>query len=215
MNAAGFLNQVRQELAAVNKRVEEHPMLAEAEQGVLSIDAVRLFIENQYYIVHHDLRSLSLMVSRAQDEFEISYLNKLQQGDLTAFEELKKLGAEVGAALTSFPKLRIIPEAVSYTHYLAWLALYGNTGEQVFALIVNLPVWGHACARLGKALREKYGVKNTGFLDGFANLPNWVEQDGLKIIEKYIQSSGDRMRMIAKTIQSYEISFWDAVYRGV
>ena len=215
MDAASFLNQVRLELGAVNKRVEEHPLLAEAERGALPLDTIKLFVENQYYIVHHDLRSLSLMVSRASDEFEINYLQKLQQGDAAAFKELKKLGAEIGAPLTEFPKLRIIPAAVSYTHYLAWLALYGNTGEQVFALIVNLPVWGSACSRLGNALREKYGIKNTGFLDGFASLPEWLEEDGLLIIERYLAASRDRMRMIAKIIQSYETSFWDAVHKGV
>jgi len=215
MDASSFLNEVRRELEDVNKQVKEHAMLVEAEEGRLPADRIRLFVENQYYIVHHDIRSISLMVSRAGDELEAKYLSKLQQGDLTAFEELKKLGEEVGAVLTSFPKLRIIPEAVSYTHYLAWLALYGNTGEQVFALIVNLPVWGYACARLGRALKEKYSIRNVGFLEAFANLPTWVEEDGLGIIGRYLPESGERMRMVARVIQRYEAAFWDAVYKGV
>ena len=214
MDGREFLERVREELQEVNKRVEKHPMLLEAERGVLPVEAIRRFVENQYYIVHHDIRSLSLMVCRAGDELEVRYLNGLLQGDVVAFEELKKLGAEVGAPPRELHRLNILPAAVSYTHYLAWLALYGNTGEQVFAIIVNLPVWGAACARLGRALRERYGVRSTGFLDTFANLPSWVEENGAEIVSRYLPSSAERMRMAARLIQSYEESFWNSVYRG-
>ena len=33
------------------------------------------------------------------------------------------------------------PQSVAYTHFLSWLALYANAGEQAPALVINLPIW--------------------------------------------------------------------------
>ncbi|MEM0440211.1 MAG: hypothetical protein QW463_01235 [Candidatus Caldarchaeum sp.] len=211
MNAKQFLDETRNNLKPFNRRIINHPLLMEVEKGELSIDKIKLFAENQHYIVHHDIRSIALMVSRSVTGFEAEYFTALQNGDLAAFKELKKLMEELGVVHS---KLRILHEAVAYTHYLAWLSLYATPGEQAFALIVNLPVWGEACRKLSHALKTKYGVKNTGFLDFFEKTPEWVENDGLKIVEGYLPSSAERMKTIAKLIQGYELMFWDAIYKG-
>ena len=214
MSSREFLKEVRDKLRGLNEHILNHPLLRDAEAGKLPLDRIKLFISNQYYIVHHDIRSLALMVSRTSDEFEAEYMTKLQNGDMEAFKALKKMGEEMGVEFRNVQSLDILPEAVAYTHYLAWLALYANPGEQVFALIVNLPVWGGACKRLADALRRNYGVVNTDFLDFFGNIPEWVEVDGLRIIDRYLPSSRERMLLFAKTIQGYESMFWDGVYRG-
>lgn len=214
MDASQFLERVREELKPLNQYVINHPLLAEAEAGKLPLDRVRLFVENQYYIVFHDVRSLAIMVSRASDQREAEYLTTLLNGDVEGFKTLKILGEELNIPFRDFTELRILHEAVSYTHYLAWLAFYANPGEQVFALIVNLPVWGGGCSRLGKALKTVYNVKNTQFLDLFANIPDTVEKQGLEVVEKYLPQSGGRMRLFARMIQGYESMFWDAIYRA-
>ena len=209
-----LLRSVREELHGLNQRIVSNRFLSEAAKGKLAIDKIRLFVENQYYIVYHDARSLALMVNSSKTKEEAEYFAKLLEGDLLAFRNLIELGDELGVAFRPFEELRIIPGSVAYTHYLAWLALYGNPGEQAFALIVNLPVWGEACAKLGEALRKNYGVRNTKFLDAFATLPSWVEEDGLAIVGNYLKGTGDNFRLIAKMIQHYEIGFWEGIYRG-
>ncbi|MEM0444844.1 MAG: TenA family transcriptional regulator [Nitrososphaerota archaeon] len=214
MDSRALLSRLRIELQEVNRRIENHPFIVEAENAVLPLDKLKLYVENQYYIVYHDVRSLALMVSRAKEYDEATYLAKLELGDLRAFEELCKMGEELGVGLTGFERLRIIPAAVSYTHYLSWLALNASVGEQVFALIVNLPVWGRACARLAEALKTRYGLAATGFLEGFAQTPPWVEDDGLRLVERYLDRGEEKMRLVARMIQSYELSFWDGIYGG-
>lgn len=204
-----LLDETRSELEPLNESVRNHPLLADAESGRLPLDVVKLLVENQLYIVHHDIRNLAIMTAKTTSHDEASYFTKLQNGDLQAYDLLLKMAEELNIS-----NPRISPNAVAYTHYLAWLALYANPGEQAFAVIVNLPVWGAACGRLAKALKQNYAVKNVGFLEFFSETPAWVEEDGLKIVEKYVAASRQRMKTIAKTIQRYEAMFWDAVYRG-
>lgn len=197
-------------MEGLNRQILDSPFIGDAEAGVLPLDRVRLFVENQLYIVGHDIRSLAVMVGRSSSMEEASYFTKLQNGDLEAFKALTEMAEELDVEVG---RLRLIPAAAAYTHYLAWLALYANPGEQAFALIVNLPVWGAACKRLSEALKKRYKVRSTGFLDLFGETPGWVEEEGLQIVERYLAASRARMEVSAKMIQGYEAMFWDAVYR--
>jgi len=215
MEVENFLVEVRRGLEDLNRRVLDHPFLREAESGVLPVDRLRLFVENQFYIVYHDARSLGLMVCRAKGRDEADYFARLMTGDLNALRELMGLGEELGLKLEGFEGLRILPGAVSYTHFLAWLAAYANPGEQAIAIIVNLPVWGVACGRLAQALRDRYGLRSTGFLEAFARPARWVESEGMRIVGNYLDESADGMRRVARMIQRYELDFWESVYHGV
>lgn len=212
MQSRKILHETRSELEPLNKSVLHHPLLADAEAGKLPVDNVKLFVENQLYIVHHDIRNLALMAAKTASHDEASYFNKLCNGDIQANSLLLKMAEELNIKDISNP--RISPQAVAYTHYLAWLALYANPGEQSFAIIVNLPVWGAACGRFAKALKQNYGIKQVGFLEFFSETPAWVEEEGLNIVERYLTTSQSRLKSIAKTIQRYEAMFWDAVHRG-
>lgn len=214
MNPRGLLEKVRRELSGLNQEIVNNRFVLDALDGRLSLDRIRLFVENQYYIVYHDARSLALMAKNSRTQEEAEYFSKLAMGDLKAFKDLVRLGEELGVGLREFSKLRIIPGSVAYTHYMAWLAMYGNPGEQALALVVNLPVWGEACSKLGRALREKYGVSNTSFLEFFASTPGWVEEEGLAIMGRYMDGSEERYRLVARMIQAYEAGFWEGVYSG-
>jgi len=98
------------------------------------------------------VRSLARMVVGSEHPDEAEYFSKLQMGDLEALKALNRLADELDVKKGGE---RLIPEAVVYTHYLAWLALYANPGEQALALTVNLPVWGAACKRLSEALKKQ------------------------------------------------------------
>lgn len=207
-----FLEEIRRSLSSMNQSILEHPYLVEAEDGRLPIEKVKLFAENQHYIVYHDLRSLSLMVTRSTDRQEAEYFSRLLQGDIEAFASLKKLCDALEIKAHRWEEMRIVPEAVSYTHFLNFLALHANPGEQAFSIVVNLPVWSRACFRLGRALRERYGLKETSFFDSFVEMPSWIEEEGLEIASRYLERSEARMRHFARMIQSYEKSFWDGIY---
>lgn len=213
MSARSFLDEVREKLAELNEKILNHPYIVEAEKGVLPKDKIGEFLRQQYYIVSHDARSLALMASRSQDTYELEFFLDLAKGDLEGLKALVAMATSIGLSEDELLRAKPLAEAVAYTHYLSWLALYGNPGEQAFAMIVNLPVWGANCRRLAKALREKYGFTNTSFLDVFSEPMEPLEERALPIIEKYLEKSRDRMLRIAEVIQRYEYMFWDALYK--
>lgn len=203
-----ILALLRKELEPLNARILEHPYLKDAERGVLPREKIERFIINQLYIIPHDFRSLSHLLSRISRTDEMDFFKATVDGDYAAMKELIKLARELDIGLERVREAS--PEAVAYTHYLAWLANYATPGQAAVALVVNLPVWGAAVGKLGRALREKYDVKETGLFELFAKDYSGYEQAAYPIIERYEDMEG--YRLVSKMIQRYEKMFWDAVY---
>lgn len=203
------MNSLRRELETLNAEILGHPYLRDAEQGALPREKIEKFVVNQLYIIPHDLRSLSHLLSRVSEVDEMAFFKVAVDADYAAVSELLKLARELGIGVEQ--AVEADPEAVAYTHYLAWLASYATPGQAAVALVVNLPVWGRAVGRLGKALREKYGIKETGLFDLFARDYSEFERMAYPIIERYEDMEG--YRLVARMIQRYEKMFWDAIYK--
>lgn len=212
MNAKDFIQSLRDELKNVNHLILNHQFIIDAESGKLQLNTFKIFTLQQYYIVYHDVRSLALMASRATNNDELTFFLELSKSDMQALKLLEDMAHALGINALSLNNIKPIPEAVAYTHYLAYLALYENPARQTIALIINLPVWGNNCKRLSTALKNKYKINETGFLDFFAQPYDQIEAMGLKIIEKYLDDA-EGMRSVSYTIQRYELMFWDALYK--
>ena len=204
-----IINSLRRELEHLNREILEHPYLSDAEKGVLPREKIKRFVINQLYIIPHDLRSLSHMLSRVSVPDEVEFFKTAVDGDYAAMRELLKLAKELELGLDDV--VRADPEAVAYTHYLAWLASYATPGQAAVALVVNLPVWGAAVGRLGRALKEKYGVRETGLFELFARDYSDFEEMAYPIIERY--ENLEAYRLVARMIQHYEKMFWNAIYK--
>lgn len=204
------LSKLRSELEGVNRRILEHPFIRDAERGSLPLRAIKKFVANQLYIVPHDMRSLAFLLSRSRDDVEARLFKTLLDGDYRAVGLLERLRDAVNLSDDEAESL-LDPAAVAYTHYLSWLALHATPGEAAVALVVNLPVWGSNTARLSRALRERYGIGETGFLDLFSGPYDELEAIAYPVIERYYDERA--YRRAARTIQAYELMFWDSVYR--
>ncbi len=207
MDGRHILRNIRDDLRDINDEITSHRLLQDAESGKLPRRAFGIFIEQQKYIIPHDAKSLALMATRSREHDEASYFLRLSEGDLESLRLLGRFEESLGSSGTG----AIIPHAVSYTHYLAWLALYGSPGLQTLALVVNLPIWSSNCARLSWALKEVYDVRETGFLDYFSEIPGWVEEEACRIMERYEDDVEEHGLEVARLIQAYELSFWDGI----
>jgi len=213
MNARELIKSIRESLEPINREIIDHGFIRMIEKGELGIDSAKSFVVNQWYIVNYDLRSIAIALSRTRDINELNLLKRLLDGDYLALMELRKLMRELGLVEEDPVTLNINPIAVSYTHYIAWLARYATIGEFVLALIINLPIWGHAVYRLGTALK-RIGLRELGFFDAFRGPFTELEDEAAKVIEPYInESTIPRMKNIASLIQSYEKAFWDSLIR--
>ena len=213
MEAMSLLKEVRDWLAPLNKNILGHLYITEAEEGRLHLDKVKAFVFNQYYIISHDIKSLALMLSRATTERDVNLFKNILNGDMEGLRLLAKLAESLQLSVQELENYSVIPEAVAYTHYLTTLACFASPGEQAMALIVNLPVWGANCGRLSKALRERYGISETGFLDIFASPMEEAEMGALQVMEGYLPARREHMKRAAKLIQAYELMFWDGIYK--
>ncbi len=211
VKARQLLNSVRKELQPLNRKILDHPFITEALEGKLPAEAFKELAKQQYYIVYHDAKSLAQMASRATNLEELEFFSMLFQGDLQALRNLLKLARTLGLTTSELEAAQPIPEAVAYTHFLSWLSLHANPGEQAFAMVVNLPVWGENCSKLSKALKKNYNIKETSFFDAFSGPFTALEEAALKVIEPYAEVG--RFKFIALLIQRYEYLFWEALYR--
>jgi len=211
MEAKVLLKEIRKDLEPLNKKILNHPYILDAEKGVLPEEKIKAFVINQHYIISGDARSLCLMLSRAKGPEEIEFFKTIAEGDIEALNQLLKMARALDVNLEdSLP----IPEAVVYSHYLTALAQFYSSGVQAMALIANLPVWGSNCLRFSKALREKYKISETSFLELFSAPTEEIEEKALSIVEYYLPPEETLMRMSAAFIQTYELMFWDGIYRG-
>jgi len=211
--SADFLKTARSWLAPLNLKIQRHPYLSEAEQGLLPLERIQAFAANQYYIIRHDAKSLALMASRATSAEEFLFFTTVFQGDEQAIPLVVALAEAMGLSTADLVESTPIPDAVVYAHYLTALAHFASPGEQAVALIVNLPVWGSNCQRLSTALRAAYHVEETAFLDLFAQTTGALEQQALSVIEDYLRQE-TQLHRVARLIQAYELMFWDGIYRS-
>ena len=208
-----FLEKTRSWLAPLNTKILNHLYVSEAEQGTLSLDKVKAFAANQYYIISRDAKSLALMVSRSTSSEEFKFFNTVFKGDEEALSLLIAMAEAMGLDAVGLEEYAPIPEAVVYTHYLTALAHFASPGEQAVALIVNLPVWGSNCKRLSKAFRTSYQIEETAFLDLFAQPTKALEKHALSIIDHYLHQE-TQLQRVARLIQAYELMFWNGIYHN-
>ncbi|MCW4038963.1 MAG: TenA family transcriptional regulator [Candidatus Bathyarchaeota archaeon] len=208
-----FLEKTRSWLAPLNMKILNHLYVSEAEQGTLSLDKVKAYAANQYYIISRDAKSLALMVSRSTSSEEFTFFNTVFKGDEQAIPLLIAMAETMGLDAVDLEEYTPLPEAVVYTHYLTALAHFASPGEQAVALIVNLPVWGSNCKRLSKAFRASYQIEETTFLDLFAQPTGELEQHALSIIDHYLHQE-TQLQRVARLIQAYELMFWNGIYHN-
>jgi len=212
LEAASLLKQVREYLAPLNERILRHRYITDAEEGKLNLDQIRAFVFTQYYIISYDIKSLGLMLAHSSTSKEADFFKNVLDGDMEGLSQLAKLAQALGLSAEELAGYSAIPGAVAYTHYLVTLASFAQPGEQAMALIVNLPVWGANCVRLSAALRTKYDITETGFLDIFTSPMDEAEKGASEVMEDYLPQRREPMKQAAALVQAYELMFWDGIY---
>lgn len=182
------------------RKILNHPSLRKPSREILE-----KFIYNQLYVIPHDLRSLSILLSRCRDKLELDFFKMFVKRDYNAYNEILKLADELDI---SFDYSKLNPKVISYTHFLSWLALNGTPGDPAIALMVKIPVWGGNVKKQDESAR-KIGIRSTKFLELFSGPFNEVEEMAEKMAESYYD--WDRYLFISKTIQRYELDFWDSL----
>lgn len=213
--AQELVSRLRREIADVEARLSAHPWVTAVEAGRLTRENLVLFAAQQRRIIGSDLRSVALLIHRYGDSPSGPFFGESLKTEAAALAALAgfahALRVDAGALAAAAP----LAGAQAYTHFVAWLALYGSDAEFAAAFLVNLPAWGRNCGRLAQALRARYGMDDraVAFFDlfagdapGFADAAFAVIQAGL---DRGVAPAA--IREAAQLLQLYELMYWDAL----
>jgi pyrroloquinoline quinone (PQQ) biosynthesis protein C len=213
--AESLVAEIRRELRPIEERLLRHGYLAALEAGRVPRESLRIFAGEQYAIIGSDLRSVAHLVSRFGDAPERDFFLAVLQGERAAWDNVIAFARALGMEEAELRTYEPLPGAHAYTCYMAWLGLYGSAAEVAAAYLVNFPAWGRNCGRMGRILRDRYGLSapDVRFFDDFAAPPPEFEPAALAVIQAGLDRGGDR-RLIgraARLLQAYEALYWDTL----
>jgi len=212
--AEQLVAEIKKELSQVGAQIERHRYLEALERGAVPREALCCFAAQQSYIISSDLRSISVLLSRHGQYASREFLLKVLQGESAALAALEQFSSAVGLRCEDLSVIEPLAGAVAYCHYMAWLGLYGSDAEFAAAVLVNFPAWGGNCARMSRALQERYGLDQqaVAFFDLFANLPP-LDEEAMPVIDAGLARGVDPklIRRASRMVQAYELMYWDAL----
>ncbi len=219
-----FLTKARAALTIESTAVLQHPFVLDAGTGTLPIEALRVWCRQQYPILRYDTCSIAHMYTRSRHVSEKQFFSMLLSGAQGAETLLEACANELGISTENLNSSTLLPWTQAYGHFIAWLALYGNPGEQAAAFTVNLPTYARVMARLGEATKAQYGLTGGGFFDLWSlgldygddpadavAPPEW-ESLAVEICGRYVDRYENEMLAACRMLQTYELAFWDSNY---
>jgi pyrroloquinoline quinone (PQQ) biosynthesis protein C len=213
--ARRLIEQLRAELKPVDDEIANAPYLTALEHHQVSLDNLRAFVGEEYYISRSDLRADSQMLSRFGNQPHFSFFLDLVDGEAQGLALLLDFGRALGLSEQDLQAYEPRPGAQTYPSYAAWLGNYGSQADVAAAYLLNFPVFGANTGRMGVALRNVYGFSaaDTAYFDYFGSLPPSFENDALNVIQDGLNSCASTadIRRSARLLQAYEKDFWDAV----
>ncbi|MBI2322361.1 MAG: transcriptional regulator [Chloroflexi bacterium] len=216
--ASDLVAQLREDLRSVEQRLFDHPYVAAVEAGQLSRADLLVFAGQQQRIIASDLRSVALLVHRYGGTPSGAFFAESLKVEAAALAALGALARALGADEAAVAAVEPLAGAQAYTHYVAWLALYGSDAEFAAAFLVNLPAWGQNCGRLARALRARYGLgdADVAFFDLFAAEAPGFEAAALGVIQAGLDRgvAPATVRHAALLLQRYELLYWDALHEA-
>ena len=216
--ARRLLDDARKAIAATEKRIRSHPYLEALEARAVQKKKLALFAGQQCHIIESDLRSVALIVSRAESQGARDFLTGMLQGERSALAALEAFGQALGLSQEKLHAAEPLPGAFAYSAYVNWLATYGTAAEFVGAFLVNLTAWGENCGRISRALQAGYGLsgQDVAFFDLFAIAPPGFEEQGLSVVGEGLAQGADpvRIRRAARLLQGFELLYWDTMWEA-
>ena len=214
-----LLEDTRKAIASTERRIRHHPYLEALEAQGVKKGKLALFACQQCHIIESDLRSVALIVSRAESQRARDFLSVMLQGERAALMALGHFGQALGLSWEQLHAAEPLPGAFANSAYVTWLATYGTVAQFVGAFLVNLTAWGENCGRISRALQAGYGLsgQDVAFFDLFARAPPGFEEQSLAVVEEGLQQGADpvHIRRAARLLQGFELLYWDTMWEAV
>jgi len=214
-DAQALVDELRRELAPLETRIRSHVFLRRLEAGEIGEDRLRAFAGEQYHVLRSDRRSFAQLAARYPDDPSGSVFLTLAAGEGEALSRLHQFAAALDLSNDSLVTYEPQPGCQAYPAFVAWLALNGSRLDLAVAFLVNLDAWGVNCARMRRALADRYKLASValGFFDYFAT-PSVSLREQITSVADAGMAAGDQpahARRAARLLQAYELLFWDTL----
>ncbi len=210
-----LVTRLRREMVDVEARLFGHPWVAAVETGQCGRRDLLRFATQQRRIIASDLRSVAFLVHRYGNSPSGRFFAESLKTETAALEALDGFARALEQEMGGEAGVELLAGAQAYTHFVAWLALYGSDAEFAAAFLVNLPAWGKNCGRLAKALRARYGMDDraVAFFDLFAGDAPGFADAALAVIQAGLDRgvSPASIGEAGHLLQRYELMYWDAL----
>jgi hypothetical protein len=214
--ARELIQEITRELSPVEGELRSHPYLADVEAGRVRREDLRVFAGEQFHIIRSDLRSVALLVSRFGAVPSGAFFQGVLAGEAAALAALRPFASAVGLDAGLLEAYEPVPGAHAYTAYMAWLGLYGSDAEVAAGYLVNFTAWGESCGRMGRALRDRYGLgpAEVAFFDLFARPPAGFASEATAVVAAGLARGIEprHIKRAARLLQGYEKLYWDTVH---
>jgi thiaminase len=217
MSQSNFIGNIQRNLSNTIDTILNHSYLDALGKNEITMEKLKLFVCEQYYIITNDKRNFALMISKTSDDTAAKLFTTCLHTELNALENLTLMAEELAIEKRKIYGYEPLAGCQSYTNYLTKLAVYGSDAEILAALLVDFPVWGANCGKMSSVLKKNYGftVNSCLYLDKFASSLQEEEfvNESSKLIDSALPQYEKNMYTTARLILDYELSFWDTIYK--
>jgi hypothetical protein len=215
-----LFHAIRDTLRPIEGKLFHHPFLKKVEQKKYSERQMAVLPKEEYSIVSSDLLSARYLMDRFGTGPSGPFFRNLVENEEFARDNIVMLAEALGSSRAELEAHEPDPFCQAYPSYFARLALHGSEAEVLVALSSNFSAWWSACKRIAVALEDRYGIPKdaTAFLNPLNEVPppdapfDDLTQNAL---ERGLAEAvtGKEIIRVARTIQSYELLFWDSLER--
>jgi thiaminase len=216
-NQSNFIRNIQRDLSNTIDAILNHSYLDALKNNEITMEKLKIFVSEQYYIIANDKRNFALMISNTSDDTAAKLFTTCLHTELNALENLTLMAQKLAIDKRKIHEYEPLAGCQSYTNYLTKLAVYGLDAEILAALLVDFPVWGANCGKISSILKKNYGfnVNSCLYLDKFASSLQEEEfvNESSKLIDSALPKYEKNMYIAARLILDYELSFWDTIYK--
>lgn len=214
-----LLEVVRSDLDDVDRAIRDHPFPTALGEGRVPPERLQALAGEQLAIVSSDRRSFAQLAVRFPDPPAGDFFLAMAGGEGQALSHLHGFAEWLGLDHQALRAHEPDPQAQAYPAFVAWLALNAPSSAVALAFLANLAAWGHNCARVARALRDRHGAPEeaVAFFDFFATSPPGFEEAALAVVDAGLAAGEPPVAAAraARALQEYELMFWNALGAGL
>jgi pyrroloquinoline-quinone synthase len=210
-----FANNILTEnMEPLRRRLLYHPLWTEIERGTLRRETLRVFALQDWWLVREAYRLDALAVVGMPDlDMQDLLLAKLVP-KIGAYQLLLRFGEALGLARLDFDTVEPLAGCMALTTFFYWMLTYGSVPEKIAAISASEDIFVQICARVGPALRDKYGMseEQIAFFTAHDEIGAKVTPIDEILLARYnTPEDHQRITRAVRLSHEFELLFYDTV----